>query len=105
MVLEDLPNSLGQTTQTADNAAANALLLVNDPVVLLAGLGLIVLTVLLILFLKRVIVNSILGGILWVLSTYVFHIELPFFASLLVSILFGPAGLGALMVLGFLGLV
>jgi hypothetical protein len=102
MVLEEIPNSLGQPTAQATSNAALPLL--NDPVILLVGIGLVVLTIVLILFLKKIIVNSILGAVLWGLATYVFHVELPFLPSLLISLLFGPAGIGAFMVLRFLGI-
>lgn len=55
--------------------------------------------------LKNIVVNTALGLLGWGLLTYVFHIDLPFWASLLISAVFGLAGLGALVVLGFLGII
>jgi len=73
-----------------------------DPVLLLAGIGLIALAVFFVFFLKRVVVNSILGliafAVLWALG-----IKLPFLVTLVVSILFGLAGVGTMLILYFFG--
>ncbi|MDO8625806.1 MAG: hypothetical protein Q7R47_07000 [Candidatus Diapherotrites archaeon] len=100
MVLEEIPNSLGQTTQVATPVV---LPLLNDPVVLAIGIGLVILTIFLLLFLKKIIVNSIVGAVLWGLATFVFHVQLPFLPSLLIALIFGPAGIGVFLVLRFLG--
>ena len=75
-----------------------------DPTLLLAGIGLIALAIFFIFFLKRVIVNSILGliafAVLWAMG-----IKLPFLATLLVSVVFGLAGVGTMLVLYFFGLL
>ena len=75
-----------------------------DPMILLAGIGLIALAIFFIFFLKRVIVNSILGliafAVLWALG-----IKLPFVATLIVSIIFGLAGVGTMLILYFFGLL
>lgn len=74
-----------------------------DPMLLLAGIGLVALAIFLIFFLKRVIVNSILGlvafAVLWA-----FGIKLPFVVTLVVSVLFGLAGVGTMLILYFFGL-
>lgn len=56
-------------------------------------------------FLKNLVVNAVLGVVGWALLTYVFHVAMPFYPSLFVSAIFGLAGLGAMVVLGFLGIV
>ncbi|MDP2666937.1 MAG: transcriptional regulator [Candidatus Diapherotrites archaeon] len=61
--------------------------------------------VLVLYFLKNIIVNTILGLIAWAILTYILQINLPFWASLIVSALFGLAGIGAMVVLAFLGIV
>ncbi|HID09182.1 TPA: hypothetical protein EYP13_03055 [Candidatus Micrarchaeota archaeon] len=75
-----------------------------DPVLLLAGVGLVALAVFVVFFLKRVIVNSILGlvafAVLWVLG-----IRLPFIVTLVVSVVFGLAGVGTMLILYFFGLL
>lgn len=75
-----------------------------DPVLLLAGVGLVALAVFVVFFLKRVIVNSILGlvafAVLWALG-----IRLPFIVTLVVSVVFGLAGVGTMLILYFFGLL
>ena len=75
-----------------------------DPLFLLAGIGLVALAIFVVFFLKRVIVNSILGLVafaaLWALG-----IRLPFILTLVVSIIFGLAGVGTMLILYFLGLL
>ncbi len=75
-----------------------------DPTILLAGIGLIALAIFFVFFLKRVIVNSILGliafAVLWALG-----VKLPFVATLVVSLLFGLAGVGTMLVLHYFGLL
>jgi hypothetical protein len=90
--------------QPATEVAKSAISFV-DPAVLIAGIILIAVTIFLIVYLKKIIINSILGGILWAISVLVFHAELPLIPSFVVSIIFGPAGLGALIVLKFFGLI
>lgn len=72
---------------------------------LLIGVVLFIAAAIVIYFLKNIVVNTILGLVGWGIVTYFFHIELPFWASLAVSAIFGLAGLGAMVVLGFLGIV
>ena len=69
------------------------------------GIVLVVAAVLIFIFLKKIIVNSILGVAAWAILTFVFHVELPFIPSLAVSIIFGLAGIGAMLVLRFFGIV
>ena len=72
---------------------------------LAVGLVLVVGAIIVFFFLKNIVVNTILGIIGWGVFTYVFHINLPFWPSLIVSAIFGLAGLGGMVVLGFLGLI
>jgi hypothetical protein len=74
-----------------------------NPAVLAAGIGLVIATVLLIVMLKKIIINSVLGIIAWAVLTYVWHIEMPFIPSLVLSIVFGLGGIGSILVLKFLG--
>lgn len=75
-----------------------------DPMILLAGIGFVALAVFLVFFLKRVIVNSILGliafAVLWAAG-----IELPFVATLIIATVFGLAGVGTMLILYFFGLL
>lgn len=69
------------------------------------GIGLFIAAAIVIFFLKNIIVNTILGLIGWGIVTFILHIQLPFWASLIVSAIFGLAGLGAMVVLAVLGIV
>jgi len=78
--------------------------------VLIVGIILIIATIVLLALLKRIIVNSILGIIAWLIVSYIFPIfglklSIPFWPSLILSILFGLAGIGSILVLAFLGIV
>ncbi len=72
---------------------------------LVIGIIFFVAAALVIHFLKNLVANAVLGVIGWALLTYVFHVSLPFYPSLFVSAIFGLAGLGAMVVLAFLGIV
>lgn len=77
---------------------------------LILGIILIVITVLILLFLKHVIANSIVGVIAWIIITYGLpffgiNLQLPFLPSLAVSAVFGLAGIGAMIILAFMGLI
>ncbi len=87
------------------NTANAVTSLVGDPSVLIGGIVLIVAALLVIFLLKRIIVNSILGLISWLVLTFLFGINLPFIPSLVISIVFGLAGIGVMLVLRFFGLI
>ena len=72
---------------------------------LLVGIAFFVIAAMLFFYLKNLVVNTILGILGWGVLTYVFHLQLPFWASLVVSAVFGLAGLGAIVILAFLGIV
>jgi len=91
-------------TQPVAQAAGNVMSFV-DPTLIIAAIILIAVTIFLIFFLKKIITNSILGGILWAISIFVFNAQLPLIPSFVVSVIFGPAGLGALIILKFFGLI
>ena len=101
--LDALPSQI--TNDLGSTVSEGAMQIAGHPLVLVGGIVLIIVTVLVILFLKRVILNSILGVIGWAIVVYVLKIELPFVASLVISIVFGLAGVGTLLVLKFFGLV
>jgi len=104
-VPDSVLNDLGEgATGAAENVGSAALQLAGNPVLLVGGIILVVAAVLIFLFLKKIIINSILGIAAWLLLTYLFHVELPFIPSLAVSIIFGLAGIGAMLVLRFFGL-
>lgn len=87
------------------NALAGAGQLVGDWRAVIFGVLLIVAAVVVIHFVKKIIVNSILGVIAWAVLNYVVGIELPTIASFVVSAIFGLAGIGVLLILRFLALI
>lgn len=76
-----------------------------SPIYLVYALGLIILTVIFIKVLKNVIVNSIVGVVGLLFFYYVLNIKLPFIITLIVTAIFGPAGLGVMLVLKVFGVV
>ena len=104
-VPDNVLNDLGEgATGAAENVGSAALELVGNPTILIGGIVLVVAAIVIFFFLKKIIVNSILGIAAWLVLTYVFHVELPLVASLAISIIFGLAGIGAMLVLKFFGL-
>lgn len=79
--------------------------MVGDPKILALGIVLIVVTVLVIFFIKKIVINSVLGLIAWAILKYYFQVELPFIPSLAVSAIFGLAGVGTLLILKFFGVI
>jgi hypothetical protein len=96
-----LETMLGQATDAATSAVSNFAF---DWRILALGIGLIIATILVIMFVKQVIINSVLGLICWAIATFVFQIKMNLVISLIVSIIFGPAGFGMLLLLNFLGI-
>ncbi|VVB74715.1 Uncharacterised protein [uncultured archaeon] len=91
--------------QPVAEATNIGLSLIGNPTILIIGIVLIAVTIFLFFFLKKIITNSILGGIIWFASIYVFHVQLPVIPSFVISVLFGPAGIGAMLLLKFFGLL
>ena len=105
-VPENVLNDLGTGAVSAADAAGNAALnLAGNPAILIGGIILIVAAVVIFFLIKKIIINSLLGLGAWLILTYVFHVQLPFFPSLAVSVIFGLAGIGAMLVLSFFGLL
>jgi len=109
--LLEIPDLLGSATtglatETAGNIASDATAqLINNPTLLLAAIVLIGAAILIIFFVKKIFVNSILGIIAWAIVYFIFNIKLPLAASLVVSVIFGLAGIGAMLILKFLGVI
>ena len=98
IVLESL---LGEPVKVFTGAAQ----LAGDWRAVLFGILLIIAAVLVIYFVKKIIVNSILGIIAWAILNYIVGIELPTVASFAVSAIFGLAGIGVLLLLRFMSLI
>lgn len=103
-------STVAAAAKAATEATAGALSTVTGTTVhlstmtLLAGIGLVALAIFLVFFLKRVVVNSILGILAFIILKFL-GVNLPFLLTLLVSVLFGLAGVGTVLVLHFFGLV
>ncbi len=83
--------------------AANVAMAMN-PSVLIAGIILIIVSIIIFFVLKKMIEHAILGAISWAIAIFVFNIQLPLIPSLVISIVMGPAGLGAMLLMKFMGL-
>jgi len=71
---------------------------------LFAGIALIIIAAIIFTMLKKIIVNSILGIICWALLVFVLGMDLQWIPTLVVSALFGLAGIGVILILKFLGI-
>ncbi len=88
-----------------DSNASSAISIVQGNLGWLIGaIVLIIIAVLVLAFLKNILVNSVLGLVAWAILHFVFHVQLSFWLSLVISALFGLAGIGVLLVLKFFGL-
>lgn len=85
--------------------ASNAVSLAFNPTILIIAIALIAATIFILFFLKKVITNSILGAVIWGISIYFFHVELPLIPSFVISVIIGPAGIGTMLLLKFFGLL
>jgi hypothetical protein len=84
--------------------ASTVMAFAQNPNVLAAGIALIIISAIVFFLLKKVIEHAIIGAIAWALTIFVFHISLPLIPSLVIAIIFGPAGIGAMLLLRFFGL-
>ena len=73
----------------------------SGPWLLGAGVVLVLAAIVVILFIKRIIVNSALGLGIWGVVVFGLQVDLPLIPSFAVSVIFGLAGIGALLVLKF----
>ncbi|MFA5357327.1 MAG: hypothetical protein WC308_00175 [archaeon] len=90
-----------ETTQSVQQTAA----IFNNPLALIGiGIILIIATVIVLFLMKKIIINTVLGLILWGIVTFVFNANLPFLPSLVIAAIFGPAGIGAMLLLKLFGL-
>lgn len=73
--------------------------------ILLIGIALVIGAVILWHIMKNLIGNLVLGLIAFVILKFVFAVPLPFGATLLVTAIFGLAGIGVMLILWWLGIV
>ena len=95
----------GDVDFTPVTTQATNVLMANLPIIVVIGIVLIVGTIFIIFFLKKIIMNSILGLIFWGIVVYGLQIPLPFIPSLIISLILGPAGIGAMLILNALGIL
>ncbi len=87
-----------------NTAAETGNLLAGNWQLLVAGIILIIIAAIIIMSIKRIIVNSVLGVICWIILFFVLKIELQLIPTLVISVIFGLAGIGVILVLKFLGI-
>ncbi|MEM4662955.1 MAG: hypothetical protein QXM75_02955 [Candidatus Diapherotrites archaeon] len=90
---------------TVQNTGETIKSFVGKPEILVFGIVFLIATIFIIFFIKKIIINSVLGLIAWAIITYFIGIELPFFAGLIISAIFGLAGVGTLLLLKFFGII
>ena len=78
--------------------------LVHNPKILILGVILIGITLLIMYFFKHFIVNSIIGIIGLFILTFI-GVKLPFIVTLIITAIFGLAGLGTILILKFFGII
>jgi hypothetical protein len=88
------------STQANTLIAANNLPL--TPTIIIA-IALIAATIIFIFLAKRILINSLFGIILWAVLEFGIKAGLPFIPSFVIGLIFGPAGLGAMLLLKFMG--
>lgn len=69
----------------------------------LPAIILIIVTIFIFFFLKKIIVNSILGVVALLAANFIFGMNLSWIPGIVVSIIFGPAGVGVMIVLRIFG--
>lgn len=72
--------------------------------ILVIGIVLIIVAVAIFTFIKKIIVNSVLGVVAWAILVFVFKVELQFVPTFVISVIFGLAGIGVILVLKFLNI-
>ncbi|MDD3159492.1 MAG: hypothetical protein PHQ98_00815 [Candidatus ainarchaeum sp.] len=72
---------------------------------IVVGIALIIISIFLLAILKKVIINSVIGGVVLLLTHFIFGIPALSIPNAIICIIFGPAGVGVLIVLNLLGIV
>lgn len=97
-------NTLGESTTGLGGEAVKTI--VNNPSFLVIGILLIAIAVVIFYFMKKIVVNTILGFIGWILLLVFVGIKASLIIpTLVVSVIFGLAGVGVLLLLMFLGVI
>jgi hypothetical protein len=96
-----LADNFAQGTQMVQEAATEVIPL--PPEYILPAIVLVIATVFIFFFLKKIIVNSVLGVVALLAANFIFNMQLPWISSIVISIIFGPAGVGVMIVLRIFG--
>ena len=88
----------------AGGAAEAAKSLAGNYWILIAAVALIVITVVMFFVLRQIVINSVLGFVVWGIIHFVFNIELPFWPALVSAAIGGPAGIATVLLLKFMGI-
>lgn len=88
-----------------EEVTVNTSKLIHNPKFLLIGVGLIVLAVIILLLLKNIILNSIIGVLAFLACNFLLGIKLPFFLTIVASAIFGLFGVGIMLLLRYFGVV
>lgn len=104
ILLEPFINFAGDANKMLIEQIPLTTSLISNPSVLIGGIVLIAVSLIILFILKKIIGNIILGGLAWALAVFVFHIPLPILPSLIIAVIFGPAGIGVMMLLKFFGI-
>lgn len=94
------------TTQTIFTEATKVIPFSIELVIIV--LILIAITIFILFFLKKAIINSIIGGAIWFVAVFIFNVQLGpalLIPSFVISVLFGPAGIGTILLLVALGII
>ena len=91
------------TNSLKEKAVTTATGLINNPKVLIFGIIFIILAVIILFFLKNILLNSIVGVVGFLVCNFILGIKLPIWATIVVSAIFGVAGLGSMLILKFFG--
>ena len=76
-----------------------------DYLILVIGILLIGITIWLLGLLKNIVLNSIFGALGFIVCYFFLGIKLPIYATIIASAIFGPAGLGVMLIFWFFEIV
>ena len=96
-----LADTFAQGTERVQEVATEVIPL--PPEYIIPAIVLVIATVFIFFFLKKIIVNSVLGVVALLAANFIFNMQLPWLSSIVVSIIFGPAGVGVMIVLRIFG--
>ena len=97
-----LATDFAEGTQFVQEKAAEIIPL--PPEYILPAIVLVIVSIFIFFFLKKIIVNSVLGIVALLAANFIFNMQLPWIPSIVISIIFGPAGVGVMIILRIFGI-